>query len=240
VTTGAPLDPIGARNVVERPSFVRVARPLFGTLVATALALWAFAIPSRYRELLSTAETIGAAHERLDPGGASLPFFGPHAYAAVVLVLELLFVLAFLTVSTLIVWRQTHRGTALLFATALLMYALWVTPTADALHLSGHWWVLQSLLQYAGLYLAVVFFLVFSDGRFVPRWAPAQAIVWAVYGIVFAFLPHARLGLVDPFVASVPAFLWLMLGAGAWGSSRRSCGIEGMRTSSSDGRRRSS
>jgi signal transduction histidine kinase len=200
---------------VDRPAFLRVARPFFGAVVAGGLALFVAAIPSRYRELMDTAEQVARAQGRLDPGGVSLPFFGPTTYAIVVLGLEVLFVLAFVTVSTLIVWRQTHRGTALLFATGLLMYALWVTPTSDALHLSAPWWLPQSFLQFVGLYLAVVFFLVFPNGVLVPSWVWVQAVVWAVYASVFTFVPHARLSLIDPFVAAVPAFLLLMLGG--WG-----------------------
>jgi signal transduction histidine kinase len=174
------------------------------------------AIPSRYRQLLDTAESIEATYAR-QHGGASLLVVGPKAYALVALGLEVLFVLAFLTISTLIVWRQTHRGTALLFATGLLMYSLWVTPTSDALHLSAPWWLAQSFLQFAGLYLAIVFFLTFPDGRVVPRWAPIQALVWAVYAAAFTLVPDAHLSLIDPFTASFEAFLLLMLGGWAVG-----------------------
>ncbi len=208
--------PTRVEAVVRRRTFVRVARPLFGTIVAAGLGLWLAAIPSRYRRLLETAESINAAYVQ-QHDGASLLVLGPRAYAFVVLGLEVLFVVAFMTVSTLIVWRQTHRGTALLFATGLLMYSLWVTPTSDALHLSAPWWLPQSFLQFVGLYLAIVFFLSFPDGRLVPRWAPIQAVVWAVYVAAFTFVPHAHLSLIDPFLASFPAFLLLMLGGWAVG-----------------------
>lgn len=58
--------------IVRRRTFARVARPVFGTIVAAGLGLWLAAIPSRYRQLLDTAESIDATYAQ-QHGGASLP-----------------------------------------------------------------------------------------------------------------------------------------------------------------------
>lgn len=187
-------------------------------LVAVALAdavLFLAAIPSRYRSLVALAGRAAARQAELHPGASSVLFPSPRPYAALVLALEIWFVLAFAIVGVSILSGQLRKRTAVLFAATLFTYAVWVTPTADALHLPGPWWVLQTALQFCGLFLAVLFFQVFPDGRFVPRWAPAVAMVWAAYAVVLTFVPDARLSLIDPFDASVPAFLWLMLGG--WG-----------------------
>lgn len=191
-----------------------VLRWPFAALVTAALVLFVAALPSRYRALLEIARENAAAYASTHGGDRG---FVPPArgYAVVALALEALFVVSLVLVSTMIAWRQTRNWPAPLFATVFIAYAVWVTPTADTLPLRGGWGVLDAVVQGAGLFLAVLFFLLFPDGRFVPRWTRWWAALWAVIAIALAFDPDAYLSLIDPFDASVPAFLMLMLGG--WG-----------------------
>jgi hypothetical protein len=59
--------------------------------------------------------------------------------------------------------------------------------------------------------MAVLFFLLFPDGRFVPDWARLSALGWAIYCLLWGLFPDAPLSLIDPFGASLAAFLVLMM-----------------------------
>jgi hypothetical protein len=70
---------------------------------------------------------------------------------------------------------------------------------------------IADLMQAAGLLMAILFFLLFPDGRFVPGWTRLNALGWAVYCLAWGMLPNMPLSLIDPFDASLGAFLILML-----------------------------
>ncbi len=59
--------------------------------------------------------------------------------------------------------------------------------------------------------MAVAFFLLFPDGRFVPGWTRLTALGWAVYCLAWGLSPSAPLSLINPFEASFAAFLILMV-----------------------------
>jgi signal transduction histidine kinase len=115
------------------------------------------------------------------------------------------------TVSALIVWRRTWSAPALLFACVFVGYAVWVTPTLDALPL-GRSWPVGSSVQASGQWLAVVFFLTFPDGHLVPRRIGAVALAWAAYAFAWAVVPQGRISLIDPFTAAVGAAALLLFG----------------------------
>ena len=62
--------------------------------------------------------------------------------------------------------------------------------------------------------MAVLFFLLLPDGRFVPDWARLSALGWPIYCLLWRLFPDSPLGLIDPFGISFAAFLLLMM-AGA-------------------------
>jgi hypothetical protein len=59
--------------------------------------------------------------------------------------------------------------------------------------------------------MAVLFFLLSPDGRFVPRWARLSALGWTIYCLLWGFFPGMPLSLIDPFGTSFAAFLVLIL-----------------------------
>ena len=52
------------------------------------------------------------------------------------------------------------------------------------------WWIPARGLQVLGEILAVLFFLTFPDGRFVPRWTPLLAVVFLVFQIPGDLFPE--------------------------------------------------
>jgi hypothetical protein len=181
----------------------------WGVLVGLSLALFVLSIPARYEEL---AEAGRRASAQLGPGDdLLLHFLSRGAYAPTVLSLEVVFVLALTLASVAMVWRNWSDWRPLFFSAVFVTYSVWVTPTLDALVLPSLLQTLAALMQAAGLLMAIHFFLLFPDGRFVPSWTRLNALGWAVYCVVWGLFPSMPLSLIDPFEASFGAFLILML-----------------------------
>ena len=181
----------------------------WGVLVGLSLTLFVLSIPARYEEL---AEVGRRASAQLSPGDdLLLHFLSRGAYAPTVLSLEVVFVLALTLASVAMVWRNWSDWRPLFFSAVFVTYSVWVTPTLDALVLPSLLQTLAALMQAAGLLMAIHFFLLFPDGRFVPRWTRLNALGWAVYCVVWGLFPSMPLSLIDPFEATFGAFLILML-----------------------------
>jgi hypothetical protein len=181
----------------------------WGVLVGLSLTLFVLSIPARYEEL---AEVGRRASAQLGPReDLLLHFLSRGAYAPTVLSLEVVFELALTLASVAMVWRNWSDWRPLFFSAVFVTYSVWVTPTLDALVLPSVLQTLADLMQAAGLLMAIHFFLLFPDGRFVPRWTRLNALGWAVYCVAWGLFPSMPLSLIDPFEASFGAFLILML-----------------------------
>jgi hypothetical protein len=181
----------------------------WGVLAVLSLGLFVLSVPTRYGEL---AEVGRRASAQLGPGDDLLRhFLSQGAYALTVLSLEVAFVLALALASAAMVWRNWSDWRPLFFSAVFVTYSVWVTPTLDALALPSVLRTVADLTQAAGLLMAIHFFLLFPDGRFVPGWTRLNALGWAVYCLAWGLFPGMPLSLIDPFEASFGAFLILML-----------------------------
>jgi hypothetical protein len=181
----------------------------WGALVALSLTLFVLSMPARYGEL---AEIARQASAQLGSGdGLLYSILSRGAYSLTVLTLEVAFVLALTLASAGMVWRNWSDWRPLFFSAALVTYSVWVTPTLDALVLPSVLQTLADLTQGAGLLMAIHFFLLFPNGRFVPGWTRLNALGWAAYCLAWGLFPGMPLSLIDPFEASFGAFLILML-----------------------------
>jgi hypothetical protein len=187
------------------------ARLGWGLLVGLSLVLFALSVPARYEELAELARQSSA---RLGYGSGLdflRGFLDGGFYAPAVLTLEISFVLALALASTAMVRRNFSDWRPLFFSAAFVSYAVWATPTIDALALPGSLQMLADLTQAAGLLMAVLFFLLFPDGRFASGWARLSALGWAACCLLWGLFPGTPLNLIDPFGASFAAFLFLMV-----------------------------
>ncbi len=186
-----------------------VARMVWATLFITPLLLFVLSVPARYGELTEISRRASA---QLDPGNDLLQLFLSHGvYASGVLSLEIFFVFALTLTSTAMVWRNSTNWRPMFFSAVFVAYSVWVTQTLDALVLPSVLQTVANLTQAAGLFLAIMFFLLFPNGCFVPGWTRLSAFCWAVYCLAWGLFPDAWFSLVDPFEASLVAFLALML-----------------------------
>ena len=104
-------------------------------------------------------------------------------YAAVGVGVSVLSKLVWFAVGGLVFLLRPRDRMALLVSCFLIVFgtATLASESVDVL-VSAYpgWWVPARGLQVLGEVLAVLFFLTFPDGRFVPRWTPLIAVVfWA-------------------------------------------------------------
>ena len=180
----------------------------WGVLMGLSLGLYALSVPARYPELAEVARQASAQRRS---GDDLLRGFLEAYYAPAVLSLEVAFVLALALASAAMVWRNWDDWRPLFFSAVFVTYSVWVTPTLDALALPSVLQTVADLTQAAGLLMAIHFFLLFPDGRFVPGWTRLNALGWTVYCLAWGLFPDMSLSLIDPFEASFGAFLILML-----------------------------
>jgi hypothetical protein len=190
-----------------------LARKAWRVLLALTLGLFAAAVPSRYDELVALCRD-ARAHGVFPGAGDGLGsiVLSPDVYPFIVLTVEIVFVAAFAITSWGIAWGKTQDWRALFFSAVFIGYPVWVTPTLDSLSLPGGAELVVSLVQAAGLLLAIFFFLLFPDGRFVPRWTRWSGLAWIIYTLSWGFYPNAWFSLIDPFHVPVAVFIALMIG----------------------------
>lgn len=108
--------------------------------------------------------------------GLSLDF-----YAAYFVVIDGIFVLAWFVVGAVIFWRKSDDRMAYFASLILVVFSVSfaVGNMIDAL--PAAWWVpVQSVRFIGGMGLSVFFYL-FPDGRFVPRWTRWLLIGWVIH-----------------------------------------------------------
>ena len=147
-----------------------LARGVWIVVVALALGLYLFSIPL---QLAYLAEQIGPAGlEQLRQAGLSLGFFAGYNTALTAIV-----VLVFSIVGAVIFWRKSEDWMGIFASLTLVLLgttsdSAGLAPVGQqypALHFLG------SFLTFLGVVSIFLFFYLFPDGRFVPRW-----IVWLV------------------------------------------------------------
>src|SRR5215203_6678069 len=194
-------------------------RSVWVVLAAIVLALNAAGIPHLYTKYKSVCTSAACAHShqivRLTPEGVrALRDFGlsPGFYGAYVgVVLPEVAALTFATVAGVIIWHKSDERMALFSAFALLMFggAAFNSDVSEAAAAAYPALSLPVyLLEYVGQVAYTIFFYVFPDGRFVPRWARWLVLVWAVLLVPDVFFPRSPWNLLDG-----PLFFGLIGGA---------------------------
>jgi len=124
----------------------------------------------------------------------------PEFYAAYTVALPVGAMVVFTAIATVIFWRRSEDRMALFGAFMLVVFggaALTsdVPQTLAAAHPAL--WFPVHLLDYMGQVAFVVFFYVFPNGRFVPRWTRWLAIAVALLYVPDIFFPDSSLDLLS-------------------------------------------
>src|SRR5215211_4149859 len=124
----------------------------------------------------------------------------PEFYAAYTVALPVGTMVVFTAIAAVIFWRRSEDRMALFAAFMLVVFggaALTsdVPQTVAAAHPTL--WFPVHLFDYLGQVAFVVFFYVFPNGRFVPRWTRWLALAWATLWVPTAFFPDSSLDLLS-------------------------------------------
>lgn len=165
-----------------------LARVAWVAVAVMALAIIVFSVPSSFEHYrgICAAEADVCAKQAVDQatpeGVRALRDVGLtlRSYALLNVVVEKVFQLTWFAVGTFIFWRRSDNRMALLVSAFLVSFGpVTVDPTAaNALISSQPAWLLPvRSVEIVGEVCIVLFFLLFPNGRFVPRWTRWLAVV---------------------------------------------------------------
>jgi hypothetical protein len=170
-----------------------LARILWVTLVALTLAIFIASLPDYFAHLqtLCQAAPCAPASGQLTSSSAQVLHnlgITISGYAIYTVALEVATALIWFAISAVIFWRKSDDWMAL-FASLMLMLMSTANVTR-AFYVSYSPWHLPVLCLNQLTFVAFfLFFALFPNGRFVPRWISWLVIGFAVEGILAIFFP---------------------------------------------------
>jgi hypothetical protein len=178
-----------------------VARTLWASVALLTVGLFVYSIPSEFARLQSPCSGVVSCNWliRLTAGdvrelgklGLSVDFF-----AAYFVSLEaLITVVAPIAVGAIIFWRRSDDRMAYLVSLVLLTYWTGITFPYHLLNLPRFWEVSAVAVVIIGEAAILLFFYVFPDGHFVPRWSRWVALVSIVVLGPGTWFPYATFSL---------------------------------------------
>ena len=182
-----------------------LARLAWIVMVACALALFAISLPAYYQRLQMPCA--GAVACQLDgaltPAGIrtlQVTGFSLSGYAAYSLALSIILAVVWSAVGFVIFWKRSDERMALFVALALVLFNTVqqdVAPTALAIT-QPTWAVPVETMSFLSELCFGLFFYLFPDGRFAPRWVRWFALYYTLL-IAFEIFPPAD----SPFNANL-------------------------------------
>ena len=135
-------------------------------------------------------------------------------YATYVLAFELVFVVAWFLVATLIFWRRSRERLAWFVSFTLLTFgAAYVDPLTVLAQQHPIWALPTHVVGYTGVVTLVLSLYLFPNGRFVPRLTALVGLLWALWSLYW-FLPTNPNGINSP-LWGIPYVGVLALGVAA-------------------------
>jgi hypothetical protein len=174
-------------------------------------------IPAYYDWLINFADPeLDAATVRanLAAAGISVDF-----YATYLLSIDIASAMWWSAVGAVIFWRRSDDGMALFTSLGLLTFGVFFLndgPVALAKQYSALWLPVH-LLAFFGSVSFYLFFYLFPNGRFVPRWLYWVPILWAVHEGAYYFFPDSILNIERSFPLLDPVVIltFLCIGIGS-------------------------
>jgi hypothetical protein len=173
-----------------------IARMVCVTLVLLTLALFVVGLPALYNEYRTLSVFDGFGFDRsevranLNEIGLSTDF-----YAGYNLAVGAIFAMACYVTATIIFLRRSTEPIALLAVlTLVLLGANWSGATDSVETIKPFLGWLSSFLSLLGDATLLLFFYLFPNGRFVPRWTRWAAIIAVAYAVavtLFSGLPFS-------------------------------------------------
>src|SRR6266487_841412 len=181
-----------------RGGWLVLARIVWVAVVVLALGLFIASIPTTFAALhnLCTAPSCTTSGpltpadvQELQAVGLSMDF-----YATYMVVFIMVFAFGYFTVGVILFWRKSDDRMALFASFTLVTFPLAFTEMLATLPPS--WWLPAQFVGFLGSICIVLFFYLFPNGQFVPRWMRWLSIGVIVYWGAKNFFPLSPL---NPF-----------------------------------------
>ncbi|CAN5136382.1 hypothetical protein BH18ACT10_BH18ACT10_17020 [soil metagenome] len=168
----------------------RAACVALASVAATASVL---SLPARFREYRSLTDYAPGVRDTVRANlaglGVSVDF-----YAAYLLAFGFLLTLVCFVVGAAIFWRRSDEPMALFVAMLLVLLGATFSGSIGALgHLNPVWDWLNGILNAMSIAFMFLFFYLFPNGRFVPRWTRWLVVLILVYAAPTALFPDSPL-----------------------------------------------
>src|SRR5918998_5919270 len=195
-----------------------LARITWVAVAITALVIALFSIPSsfeQYRSVCTAAPEVcteRAAWQPTPEGVRALRDVGLSldAYALLNVAIDKIGDLVWFAVGALIFLRRSDDRMALLTSLFLIAFGTLTVDTTDADTLISSqpaWWLPVRGVEIVGEVCVVLFFLLFPNGRFVPRWTRWVAVAWLAFSVPVIAFPELFSG--SPALESVYYLVFL-------------------------------
>jgi hypothetical protein len=199
-----------------------------------SIGMFFASIPAYYDWLINFADPEAepaTVRANLEAAGISVDF-----YATYLLSIDTASTLLWSAAGAVIFWRRSDDGVALFTSLGLVMFGVFFLndgPVALANQYSGLWLPVH-LMAFFGSVSFYLFFYLFPNGRFVPRWLYWMPILWAAHEAAYYFFPDSIFNaersfpLLDPVV--ILTFLCIGIGAQIYRYRRVSSPIQRQQT----------
>jgi hypothetical protein len=181
-----------------RGRYLLLARMAWAAVAVLTVVCIGVSIPVEFAQLQTVCTSGACRPAALTPANVrELGAMGLSAgfYAGYLIAVDLIVAATSFAVGVLIFWRRSEERIALFVALALVTFGSQpFVGNLDAV-VSAYpvlWWSL-ALVTFLGNIFPVLFFYVFPDGRFVPRWTRVVATLLVVLGLCFHFFPDSSL-----------------------------------------------
>jgi len=160
-------------------------------LASAIAAISVLGLPARYAAFRALSDYDPAVRDtvraNLAEHGLSVGF-----YAAYLLVLGAILALACFVVAAVVFWQRSNEPMALFVAMLLVLLGATFSGSIGAMgDLAPIWERLNGVLNALSFASVFLFFYLFPDGRFVPRWTRWLTIPIVVYAAPTAFFPNS-------------------------------------------------
>jgi hypothetical protein len=168
-----------------------LARVTWIVVAAAAVTLSVVGLPARYAKYRALSDYGPAVRDTVRSNLADLGL-SVGFYAAYLLALGVLLALACFVVAAVIFWRRSNEPMALFVAMLLVLLGATFSGSIGALgDLSPIWKWLGGVSNASSFAFVFLFFYLFPDGRFVPRWTRWLVLPILAYAVPTALFPDS-------------------------------------------------
>ena len=201
-----------------RGGWLLLARVAWVAVAITALAIALFSVPSSfelYRTVCTAAPEVCTQRAVWQPTPEGVRALGDvglslDAYALLNVAIDKIGDLVWFAVGALIFLRRSDDRMALLTSLFLIAFGTLAIDTTDAETLISSqpaWWSPVRGVEIVGEICSPLFFLLFPNGRFVPRWTRWLAVAWLAFSVPQISFPELYSG--SPALESVSYLVFL-------------------------------